>query len=68
MHGWENRVPSGYTPLHQAAYHGAPVDIVEILIKHGAWSLCPLHVLRVGGINNAFQEPSEHLEAKTSRH
>jgi len=23
--------------LHQAAYHGAPVDIVEILIKHGAW-------------------------------
>ncbi|KAF8536865.1 hypothetical protein BDD12DRAFT_982502 [Trichophaea hybrida] len=34
---WEDYVPSGYTPLHQAAWHGAPVHVIETLIQHGAW-------------------------------
>lgn len=33
------REPSGYTPLHQAAWHGAPAPIVEKLICLGAWRL-----------------------------
>lgn len=28
---------SGYTPLHQAAWHGAPTDVVLRLIDLGAW-------------------------------
>lgn len=28
---------SGYAPLHQAAWCGAPVEVVERLIEHGAW-------------------------------
>jgi hypothetical protein len=27
----------GYTPLHQAAWHGAPVDVAQRLIQLGAW-------------------------------
>ncbi|WP_329338927.1 ankyrin repeat domain-containing protein [Streptomyces sp. NBC_00663] len=29
--------PSGYTPLHQAAWHGAPADVVQRLLALGAW-------------------------------
>ena len=29
--------PSWYTPLHQAAWHGAPVAVVRRLIRLGAW-------------------------------
>jgi hypothetical protein len=28
---------SGYTPLHQAAWHGAPAATVERLLQYGAW-------------------------------
>ena len=28
---------SWYTPLHQAAWHGAPVEVVRNLIDEGAW-------------------------------
>ncbi|GAB3077707.1 hypothetical protein [Pedococcus soli] len=28
---------SGFTPLHQAAWHGAPADVVEALLRRGAW-------------------------------
>lgn len=31
--------PSGYTPLHQAAWHGASTLVVEKLILLGAWRL-----------------------------
>jgi hypothetical protein len=27
----------GFAPLHQAAWHGAPVDVVQQLIARGAW-------------------------------
>lgn len=30
---------SWYAPLHQAAHGGAPVDVVERLVRHGAWRL-----------------------------
>jgi hypothetical protein len=35
----EPREPSGYTPLHQAAWHGASTSVVEELILLGAWRL-----------------------------
>ncbi|MFJ9916843.1 hypothetical protein [Actinacidiphila glaucinigra] len=39
--GWANAVRLNgkrhYTPLHQAAWHGAPVDVVEFLLNNGAW-------------------------------
>ena len=28
---------SGYSPLHQVAWHGAPVEIAQHLLRHGAW-------------------------------
>lgn len=28
---------SRYTPLHQAAYNGAPIEVVEVLLYMGAW-------------------------------
>jgi hypothetical protein len=33
------REPSGFTPLHQAAWHGASTLVVEKLILLGAWRL-----------------------------
>ncbi|KAI9697798.1 MAG: hypothetical protein M1836_004474 [Candelina mexicana] len=30
-------IPSGYTPLHQAAWHGASADVVSRLLDLGAW-------------------------------
>ncbi|KAI9775929.1 MAG: hypothetical protein M1839_000718 [Geoglossum umbratile] len=38
--------PSGYTPLHQAAYHGASREIVKELVEMGAWRLA--RTLRIG--------------------
>ncbi|MGW0631789.1 hypothetical protein [Streptomyces sp. NPDC002758] len=39
--GWANAVRLGghrrYAPLHQAAWHGASVDIVETLLNCGGW-------------------------------
>jgi Ankyrin repeat len=32
-------IPSGYTPLHQAAHHGASEEIVKTLLGMGAWSM-----------------------------
>ena len=29
--------PALYAPLHQAAWHGAPVEVAERLISLGAW-------------------------------
>ena len=34
--GAQGRPPAGYTALHQAAWHGAPVEIVQALINLGA--------------------------------
>lgn len=34
---WRIGGTSLYTPLHQAAWHGAPVDVVSRLIELGAW-------------------------------
>lgn len=34
---WRPGGASGFTPLHQAAWHGAPVDVVERLVDLGAW-------------------------------
>ncbi|MCJ1254365.1 hypothetical protein MMC24_002180 [Lignoscripta atroalba] len=31
------QIPSGYTALHQAAYHGASVELVQKLLDLGAW-------------------------------
>ena len=40
-HPWVNRGRVGgrsaFTPLHQAAWHGAPVDVVRKLLDLGAW-------------------------------
>ncbi|KAI9777731.1 MAG: hypothetical protein M1835_005165 [Candelina submexicana] len=33
----QDRDPSGYTPLHQAALFGAPVEVVQKLVELGAW-------------------------------
>lgn len=35
----QSSTPSGFTPLHQAAYMGAPLGVVQQLIRLGAWSL-----------------------------
>lgn len=34
---WRPTGTSLYTPLHQAAWHGAPVEVVERLLELGAW-------------------------------
>ena len=36
------RSPAGYTALHQAAWHGAPVEIVQALINLGAHRTYPI--------------------------
>lgn len=40
-HSWVNAVrldgKKRYAPLHQAAWHGAPTDIVQGLLEYGAW-------------------------------
>lgn len=33
----ETNVPSGYTPLHQAAWRGSSVEVVKNLLRLGAW-------------------------------
>ncbi|KAJ7437391.1 hypothetical protein FB451DRAFT_1305653 [Mycena latifolia] len=35
--GDESKIPSGYTPIHQAAWHGASVEEVQMLLELGAW-------------------------------
>ena len=39
--GAQGRPPAGYTALHQAAWHGAPVEIVQALINLGAHRMYP---------------------------
>ena len=34
---WRIGGNSGFTPLHQAAWHGAPVEVVRELVRRGAW-------------------------------
>jgi hypothetical protein len=34
---WRPGGPSWYTPLHQAAWHGASESVVHALLTHGAW-------------------------------
>ena len=34
---WRITGDSWFTPLHQAAWHGAPVEVVERLVSLGAW-------------------------------
>ncbi|MET3962816.1 hypothetical protein ABIE44_002750 [Marmoricola sp. OAE513] len=34
---WRPGGTSYYTPLHQAAWHGAPVEVVEELLALGSW-------------------------------
>ncbi|PWI18246.1 hypothetical protein DI272_31965 [Streptomyces sp. Act143] len=54
--------PSGYTPLHQAAWHGAPADVVQRLLALGAW-----RTLRTGdgsrAVDIAGQRGHHHLAA-----
>lgn len=38
---WRPGGTSFFTPLHQAAWHGAPADVVERLIALGAWRTLP---------------------------
>ncbi|RYP62600.1 hypothetical protein DL771_009643 [Monosporascus sp. 5C6A] len=35
---WTRKVPSGFTPLHQAAWHGNK-EVVQNLLSNGAWRL-----------------------------
>lgn len=34
---WRIGGASGFTPLHQAAWHGAPAEVVRELLRRGAW-------------------------------
>ncbi|MCP2264380.1 hypothetical protein ACFQHV_23840 [Promicromonospora thailandica] len=34
---WRIGGNSGFTPLHQAAWHGAPAEVVHELLRRGAW-------------------------------
>ena len=58
--------PSGFTALHQAAYHGTSVKIVRKLILQGAWRLArairapyegmtPLDVARSSGFEHLYE-------------
>ncbi|REJ04524.1 hypothetical protein DY023_13845 [Microbacterium bovistercoris] len=38
---WRIGGQSWFTPLHQAAFLGAPVDVVEELVRRGAWRSLP---------------------------
>ena len=38
----QGRSPAGYTALHQSAWHGAPVEIVQALINLGAHRTYPI--------------------------
>ncbi|MFI7677736.1 hypothetical protein [Actinophytocola sp. NPDC049390] len=37
VNAWRPGGPSWYTPLHQAAWHGASESVVRALLSHGAW-------------------------------
>lgn len=37
VNGWRPGGPSLYAPLHQAAHHGAPAEVVLELLALGAW-------------------------------
>lgn len=37
VNDWRIGGTSWFSPLHQAAWHGAPVDVVQGLIERGAW-------------------------------
>lgn len=41
VENWPNSFRVGgsswFTPLHQAAWHGAPIEVVETIIRAGAW-------------------------------
>lgn len=51
---------SGYTPLHQAAWHGAPAEAVRRLLRYGGW-----RTLRTGdgtrAVDIAAQRRHHHL-------
>src|SRR5271156_549888 len=53
--------PSGYTPLHQAAWHGASTLVVEKLILLGAWRLA--RTVR----NGLMQTPLDVADRKSTR-
>jgi hypothetical protein len=37
VNAWRPGVPSWYTPVHQAAWHGADVSVVRRLLAYGPW-------------------------------
>ncbi len=37
VNAWRPGGPSWYTPVHQAAWHGAGADVVRRLLTHGPW-------------------------------
>jgi len=45
--GAQGRPPGGYTALHQAAWHGAPVEIVQALINLGANRMYPISTIHL---------------------
>lgn len=41
VNAWRIGGASWFAPLHQAAWHGAPVDVVAELLERGAWRTLP---------------------------
>ena len=67
---------SRYTPLHQAAYHGAPIDVVENLLNLGAWRTLrnkdgqrPVDLARVKNHAHLYRilEPVYHWEISSQK-
>lgn len=57
---------SGFTALHHAAYHGAPVEVVRQLVAMGAWrtarairrpreEMTPLDIARSAGFDHLYE-------------
>lgn len=61
-----DKEPSGFTALHQAAYMGAPVEVVRQLVVMGAWrtaravrapyqDMTPLDIARSAGFDHLYE-------------
>ena len=60
VNDWRRGGTSWFSPLHQAAWHGAPIDVVENLVNRGAWrTLRDAHGRRP--IDIALERGAEHL-------
>jgi len=57
-----NKQPTGYRALHQAAYHNAPLEIVDALVQMGGYCTCrttdgqrPIDIARSKGYNHLLR-------------